>query len=297
MSDALNKAISLLKLVDLMQPPGITKVQLAKKLNKDIRTIERYFLDLEKLGFENDKDRAGRHFIFPDSLNGSKIYLTASESDFLSDLMKQTHPEHPLTQTIQTKLILRTGGGKWFSDNLKKKIPKIIQELSTAMKMNRQIEILNYYSAYRGEIVNRKIQPLSFTTNYRYLIAFEEEAKLFVNIKIDRISEINILDEKCSKSPNDVKVDIFQMAFNEEHYKISLLLTPLAYRILIEERPGADDFTSTCDEGKFKFRFKTEIATFLPISRFCMGMPGEIMIEESEKLLEFLRLRKEKFLW
>ncbi len=61
MNETLNKAVSLLKLIDLMQPPGKTKARLAQKLKKDIRTIERYLLDLVEIGFENDKDEAGRH--------------------------------------------------------------------------------------------------------------------------------------------------------------------------------------------------------------------------------------------
>jgi predicted DNA-binding transcriptional regulator YafY len=297
MKEPLKKAIRLLKLIDLLQHPGKTKENLSKLVNKDVRTIERDLIELKEIGFENDKDEAGRYFIFPDSLSGAKVYLTSGEADFLSDLINHTQSDHPLTQSIQSKLIFRTGLGKWLSDEVKKNVPKTIHQLTDAMKMNCQIEILNYYSAYRGEYISRIVEPLEFTTNYRYLIAYEANDDLYVNIKIDRITEMNILEDKCSKSPNDVALDIFQMAFNQEKHAISLLLTPLAYRILIEERPGADDLITPCDEGQFKFRFETEIATFLPISRFCMGLPGQIKVEKSVELIGFLKKRKEQFLW
>jgi len=295
----MNKTVRLLKLIDLLAPPGKTKKALAKGIGLETtRSIERYFKSLHELGIYEDSDEAGRFFAFPDMAKGIKISLTPNEADFLSDLMAHTQPTHPLTNAIQTKLFFRSGIGKWLSDEVKKNVPAVVKDLTMAMKLNCQIEILDYYSAYQGKLITRLVEPLFFTTNYRYLIAYEAKDDLFVNIKIDRIPKIRRLETKCTKSPDATSVDVFQMAFNKDRFPVCLLLTSLAYRILVEERPGADDLIEPYEnDGSFKFKFSATIATLLPISRFCMGLPGHVKIVESEALLDFLKSRKLDFLW
>jgi len=294
----MNKTIRLLKLIDLLSPPGKTKKALANALEIDVRSIERYIRDdLPALDIEVEYDDAGRHYAFSDMLKGVKVALTSNEADFISDLMMHSAASHPLTQSIQTKLFFRSGIEKRFSDNIRKNVPTVIKDLSFAMKLNRQIEILDYYSAYQGKLRSRKVEPLFYTINYRYLIAYEAAEDLFVNIKIDRISKVQMVEEKCTKSPDATTVDIFQMAFNKEKYPVCLLLTSLAYRVLVEERPGSDALVEPYEDETFPFKFSATIATLFPISRYCMGLPGHIKIVESEALRDFLIQRKEAFLW
>lgn len=294
----MNKTIRLLKLIELLVPPGKTKQALANELGlESTRSVERYFKDLHDLGIYEEQDYAGRFFALHSIHKGIKLSLTPNEADFISDLMAHTHPTHPLTDSIQTKLFFRSNIGKWIPDEVKKNVSSVVKDLTHAMKLNTQIDILEYYSAYQGKRITRRVEPLFFTVNYRYLIAYEEKDDLFVNIKIDRIPKIRILEEKCTKPPDATTVDIFQMAFNEERHPISLLLTSLAYRILVEERPGADDLIAPYEDDIFQFKFSTSVATFLPISRFCMGLPGHVKVLESDSLKDFLTKRKEAFLW
>lgn len=291
----MKKALRLLKLMDLLQHPGKTKAYLSDLFEVDERTIERDLIDLKEIGFDNDRDHAGRHFIFPNLKNRTKIYLSNIEADFISDLMRKTHPNH--LQSIQTKLLFRSGGGQWLSSEVRKKLPQIISQLNDAMSMHCQIEVEKYYSAYQGSKISRKLQPLFYTTNYRYLIAYEEKDDLFVNVKIDRLSTVRILEEKCTKSPDATTVDIFQMAFNKDKYEVEILLTSLAYRILIEERPGIEDFIIPFEEDKYKFKFSATIATLLPLARFCMGLAGQVKVVKGDDLLVLLKARKAEILW
>jgi len=293
----MKKAIRLIKLMDLLQHPGKTKTYLSNLFKVDERTIERDLIDLKTIGFDNDKDQAGRHFIFPNLKNRTKIYLSNVEADFISDLMRQTHPNHALTQSIQTKLLFRSGGGHWLSSEVRKKLPKIINQLNDAMSMHCQIEVEKYFSAYQGTKIYRKLQPLFYTTNYRYLIAYEEKDDLFVNVKIDRLSTVRILEEKCTKSPDATTVDIFQMAFNKKRYVVELLLSSLAYRILIEERPGIEDYIIPFEDGKYTHKFSATTATLLPLARFCMGLAGQVKVVKGDDLLVLLKERKAEILW
>jgi len=296
----MSKIIKLLKLIDLLAPPGKTKARLASGVNTTVRSIERYMKDdLPELDIHVQEDEAGRFYAYPNILRDIKVSLTQNEADFISGTLAHAHPNHPLTDAIHTKLFFRSSIGKWLSDDVKKNVPSVVRELTRAMKLNRQIEILDYFSAYQGTLVTRKVEPLFITVvNYRYLIAYEAADDLFVNIKIDRIPKVKVLEEKCTKSPDDTSVDIFQMAFNEKRYEVCLLLTSLAYRILVEERPGADDLIEPYEnDGAFKFKFSATIATLLPISRFCMGLAGYIKIVESDALKDYLKSRKNDFLW
>jgi len=179
----MSKTKRLLQLIDLLYPPGRTKKACARTLDVTVRTIERDLITLTSIGIENDKDEAGRFYIFPDMINGIKMYLTNEEADFVSNLMAHTQTNHPLTQSIQTKLFFRSGIGRWLSDGIKSNVPKVIADLRDAMQGKCQIEILDYYSAYQGKLITRIVEPLLFTINYRYLIAYESKDDLFVNIK------------------------------------------------------------------------------------------------------------------
>ena len=289
----MNKTARLLRLIDLMRPPGATKEFVARSLGVSVRSVERYLAhDLSQLGFDFDSDAAGRHFVFRTDGRPRQIRLTDAEADFISDLMRQVQPDHPLSQHIQTKLFFANGNGKWESSVIRQNLPKIVGDLTTAMKINCQVRIPNYYSAYQGKRVDRIVEPLRFTSNYRYLVAYEALDDRFVNIKIDRIDKIIPLELTCTRSPDEVRLDLFQMAFNGAGHQVCIWLTPLAYRLLIEERPAAlDHVASISNQEPYTHELHTQVATLLPIGRFCLGLPGQIRVVKGQALKSHLRKR------
>jgi len=295
---AQEKLKRLLLMMEMLRPPGSTLHQIAKQVGITKRSAERYIRLFDEVDLSCDKDHAGRYYLFEPFFKGITISLMHEEAVLLSDLLAQAAPNNPLTPVIQTKLFLRSSVAGRIKNQYKIKAPEVIKALSDAMNLNRQVELDTYFSAITGQKVIRILEPLNFTDNYRYLLAYEAKDKRVVNLKIDRIATVRILDAACTQKPDIIKgIDVFHIAANHEFHKVSILLNSLAYRLLIEEYPNTEACIQTTDDPQFPFRFATTVHNFLPLGRFCLGLPGAVRIEEPESFQEYLRTRMKDYNW
>ncbi|MCF8247597.1 MAG: WYL domain-containing protein [Saprospiraceae bacterium] len=292
------KLTRLLRLIDLLRPPGKTIGFIASFLECDERTAYRYLRNFEDEGFSKRKDKAKRFSISEPLGRGVKVALTEEEAYFMSLLIATAAPSHHLAPTLQAKLLFRSNIGKLTKHKFRRNVPNIVEQLLDAMKMNRQVTLNTYFSASLGMEQSRTIEPLEFTENYRYLLAYDATAGIVVNLRLDRIVAVQILEERCTKSPNMLLgVDVFDMAFNEERHPITLLLNPLAYRLLLEEYPATESHIAPSGNELFPFRFSAPVANLLTVGRFCLGLPGSIQPQGPDALLEYLKEKIKKFTW
>lgn len=295
---AQEKMKRILIMMRMMRPPGHTLHEIADEVGLVKRSVERYVKMFEEAGFGCDKDEAGRYFLFEPHEGAVKLILSQEEAEFLSDLIAQVAVGNPIALTIQTKLFPRYYAGDRVKNRFRINVPEVIQTLIEAMKNNQQVELDTYYSAFTGKAVVRLLEPLRFTDNYQYLLAYEAKDNRVVNLKIDRIDNVKILNMRCTQKLSVVKgVDVFQIACNDEIHNVSLLLNSLAYRLLIEEYSATEPYISESGDEDFPFRFSTTVYNFLPLGRFCLGLPGSIIVEESESFRNYLRKKISDYSW
>lgn len=286
------------KILELLRPPGKTAKQIARSLGVSDRQVYRYFQDLHSENFDLEKDEAKRYFAFNSEPDKIPLTLLNEEAEFISDLLAQFGGGNPLSEKIQTKLFFRSGSGKNLKSDFRKNIPEVIRELSHAMKLNRQVRLETYFSASTGHWSERVIEPLDFSGDYRYLIAYEAAAQKFVNLKLDRIKKVVVLENACTQSPDNIAgVDVFQIAANNERHELNLRLNALAYRLLLEEYPAAEPFVSESGDPLFPYRFSGTVYNLLPVTRFCLGLPGAIVVDAPEALLAELHSKSKNYTW
>lgn len=295
---AQEKLKRLLLMMEMLRPPGNTLHQIARQVGISKRSAERYVNMFTEAGLACEKDEAGRYYLFEPLSRDLKLTLTQEEAEFLSDLMAQAAPDNPLSPVIQTKLFLRSHASGRVKNQYKINAPEVIKALSDAMKFNRQVELDTYFSAFTGKQTVRLLEPLDFTDNYRYLLAYEAKDKRVVNLKIDRITSVKILEIPCTQKPDIVKgVDPFHIAANEEFHQVSIRINALAWRLLIEEYSDTEKYIVDTGDAEFPFRFSAIVHNFLPLGRFCLGLPGAVHVEEPESFREYLRTRIKKYNW
>ncbi len=295
---AQEKLRRLLLMLDMLQPPGCTLHEIADELGMSKRSAERYIHMLKEARFKCEKDKAGRYYLFEPARKGVSLNLTEEEAEFLYELVERVSGANPMAVTIRSKMYFRASIGKRAKNRFRLQVPEVIDALSHAMRMHRQVELDTYYSAVSGQPVVRRLEPLRFTENYQYLLAYEAKDDLMVNLKIDRINAVRILDEPCTRRPDAIKgVDVFHMAANHEFHDVSLLLNSLAFRLLIEEYPAAEPCISPSDNERFPFRFQATVHNFLPLGRFCLGLPGAIVVEAPDALTEYLQEKMKHYTW
>lgn len=288
----------LLEMMEALRPPGITLKRFAENFDVSKRTAERYIKLFEEANLFCDKDAAGRYFLFEAFSEGVNVRLSAEEAVLISDLLDSATPDNPLSAIIQTKLYFRSNAGSLVKNQFRHRVPTVVQNLLQAMHNNRQVELNTYYSAISGQELVRVLDPLEFTDNFRYLLAYEEKAQRIVNIKVDRIAEVSIREQRCKKKPDDIKgVDIFHIAANDEVHQVSILLNSLAHRLMLEEYPQSEQCIEPSENPDYPFRLRTVVYNFLPLGRFCLGLPGAIKIESPETFVVYLRNKGQQYTW
>jgi Fe2+ or Zn2+ uptake regulation protein len=294
------KLLRLFKMIWLMsQKGGRTIEQLMEQLDIKKASVYRYLDFLNETDFFKVEKR-GKHRVIYDVMN-QKGYININfgedELQCISDALNHAFPERDIARGIQAKLFQHLSFGLKSQSTVIRNTPLVIRDLHQAMRDKRQVS-LEYFSGNEGQTFTRIIEPLDFTELHRYLIIYDAKANVKItNLKTSRIKSVEILTKKCTQSPNIIKgIDVFDIACYEDAFKIVLDMSSLAYRLLIEEYPRTEPcFEVLSTEGGIVYRFTTVVYSFLPISRFIMGLPGMIRIVESDALILDIQNKMKKF--
>jgi predicted DNA-binding transcriptional regulator YafY len=131
------------------------------------------------------------------------------------------------------------------------------------------------------------VEPLGFHENYSHLRAYEPAGKKIKVFKLERISEIILLD-KPQKYKNILQneiADVFGIIGNEP-VEILLKLSMRAYLLLREEFPHSLPFLIEENQNYF---FSGTVNGFQGVSRFILGLLDEVEVIRTESLREYLQ--------
>jgi proteasome accessory factor C len=301
------KLLRLFKMIWFMSlPRGKTIEQLMELLDMSQATVYRYLAFLEETDFFQVQKK-GKHRIVFDKINEKgyiNVKLDSDELECISEALSHTFPERDISRGIQAKLFQHLSFGLKSQSSVIRNTPIVIRDLHQAMKDKRQVA-LEYFSANGGTLDKRIVEPLDFTELHRYLIIYDPKAHVKItNLKTSRIQSVEILPQRCTQSPNIIKgIDVFDIACYEEQHNLILDMTPLAFRLMIEEYPRTEPCfeplnviaRNVATEGVFKYRFTAAVYNFLPIARFILGLPGQIRIIEPYALVEDIKNKMKKF--
>jgi len=293
------KILRIFKLINLMNTNvGKTVKRLGESLDTDPRTIYRYFTLLEALGFQIEKQNT--KFKIVDRVGGvtDSFYGTFSdeESEFLAQALSQSGQKSLLKESILKKVNARSHIQQGAKKIFNAKLGVFVDELADAVKNKYQVLLIDYYSLNSNSEKSRLVEPVAFTKDYEYIHAFEIETKSMKKFKLERISEVEVTNKKHQYESLHVGYEDAFFGFSGvAKYHVKLKLSKKAYHLLIEEYPEARPYTKTAHRQHYFFEH--EIAEFPGISRFILGLPGEVQVMEGEELKEFLseQLEKQRF--
>jgi proteasome accessory factor C len=295
------KLLKLLKVIWLLsQPRGKTNAQLVELAEISRATAYRYIALLKETDlFEVEKK--GKSIRIYDKHNEKgyvNIKFGYDELECISDALTNTFPDYDISRGIQAKMFQYMSFGLKSQSTVLRNTPTIIRDLHQAIQDKRQVA-LEYFSANNGRIDKRIIEPLDFTELHRYLIVYDAQAKIKItNLKTSRIQSVEILATRVTQSPDIINgIDVFDIACYEERHDLVLDMTPLAYRLMIEEYPRTEScFEPINTEGPFNYRFKATAYNFLPIARFILGLPGHVKVIEPYALVEDIQKKMKNFI-
>lgn len=291
MQDTRQKIYQIFQLIrHLNTPPGKTVTQLIKILNSSSSTVYRDIEILEEIGYLVDTDHQNRKFLqfqFPRS--GNSI-LEPDELFFLQEQLQQitsTAPNAHLASSILHK----------FDRNLSM-IPlvdmlpqfhknRILRILRTAMDNRLCVLIKGYRSLTSGTVLDRKAEPLEITQDSRYCICWDLDKDRQSQFKLDRIEDIELLDQKAKAHREHTPMDLFGLT-GDTWLAVKMKLSPIAHHLLVEEFPLSRPYIRTTSTATY---FDGIVRNWKGIGRFVLGLPGEIEVLEPSEFKDYLQIR------
>jgi len=281
------KILRVLRLIAILKSRPRSIDELSKMLDTTSRTAYRYLELLEEVGFIIDKDWHNKYFIHTSEKEQSEaLNFSAEESTFLQNLIRGGSGNSPIKETLMKKLFLHSDQGNVSNELMKARLGKIVNQISEAIKDERQIVLKNYHSAHSGEVRDRLVEAVGFNTNYDTLIAYEVNDSANKSFKIERIGEVQTLKSlyKHKEKHEIPKADIFGISSGSS-VEVTLKLTLRAYLLMREEYPMAVPYLKKDEE---EYYFIGPVRGFKGVSRFVIGLMNEVEVLKPKDLKDYL---------
>jgi len=290
--DGQKKLYKILQLIRLLNtPPSKDVPQLIRRLGSSKTRIYEYIQLLEKIGYKIKTDGKHRKSL---ELSVSKYgngILEPEELALIQDILQQSGNKNPLAQELLHKLDTNLSLIPLADALPQLHASRIIQLIRTGINMQRRMMLRSYRSLTGNSTGDRYIEPMELTEDFRYLIAWDLNKEGQRQFKLERIEDVDLLDERVEKERIASPIDIFGLT-GDTWESVRLKLSPTAHHLIIEEFPLSRQYIR---KVKNQIIFDGMVRHWKGIGRFCLGLPEEVEVLEPEALREYLNEKIEKF--
>lgn len=269
---------------------------LAKMLETTDRSVYRYLDLLRELGFDIQRDRQGRYLMMR---REGELFegFTEEEATLLKELLLSAGKHSKLKDSILQKIQATSETNVLSSQVFKAHLGKIVQDLSLAIQLGRQVVLKKYHSANSLQISDRFVEPVRFTENYISLCAFEVSSGKNKYFNIERIAGVEVLDieMKNIEKHRFPRPDVFGFSECNDPLPVDLRMSLRAFVILREEFPMTIPFLKK--EVKTKsYRLQIDVNSYKPVARFALGLPDDVEVMGPPELREYLKQAVERLI-
>lgn len=268
-----NRIFRVLRLINLLKSsPSKSIKRLAESVEISERSLYRYLELLEEVGFEIQKDSLNRYFLNHDHIES----FTKEEAELISKSISSNLKNNPLVKSIRTKLVLLDEMNVASNEIVASHYSKVISKLQEAIETKSQIILSKYQSASTESVTDRLVEPVSFSSNFDSITAFEIESGINKFFKIERIGDVQILDNpfEYADKHESLESDIFGFNDTGESHHIRLHLSMRATLWLKDDYPQSNNFLTEVESGQWLL--DTYVFNMEPVHRIIRSMPEDI---------------------
>lgn len=256
----------------------------SRQLYYDLDNLRACGLKIVKTG---TRYRLDRHSSFFKSLH-ENIALTEEEAFFVYKLIDRLPHTDYLSKNIQSKL------ERFFNLELLTDVGQRRQAESNAAVLReaiaqRRVVILKSYSSPHSHTVSdRMVEPFLFLNAEMDIRCFEINSHTNKTFKTSRAASVEMTDVEWlnEKSHKAIFTDIFMFS-GEERLPVSLRLGRLSHSIMLEEYPASEAYIQQADDPEH-WIFSTDVASFLGIGRFVLGLYHDIDVLSSPEFVNYI---------
>jgi proteasome accessory factor C len=269
-----NRIFRVLRLINLLKStPSKSIKRLAESVEISERSLYRYLELLEEVGFDIQKDSLNRYFLNQDNIES----FTKEEAELIIKSISSNQKNNPLVKSIRTKLVLLDEMNVASNEIVASHYSKVISKLQEAIETKSQIILSKYQSASTESVTDRLVEPVSFSSNFDSITAFEIESGINKFFKIERIGDVQILDNpfEYADKHESLESDIFGFNDTGERHHIKLQLSMRAMLWLRDDYPSSINFIKEDENGRWIL--EVEVFSMEPINRIIRSMPNDII--------------------
>ena len=237
------------------------------------RSLYRYIELLADVGFLVQKDVSNRYFLNHDHIES----FTKEEAELISQSLSSNNKNNPLVKSIRTKLVLLDEMNVASNEIVASHYSKVISLLKEAIETKSQVVLLKYQSASTESVTDRLVEPVSFSSNFDSITAFEIESGINKFFKIERIGDVQILDNSFEyvEKHESLVSDIFGFNDTGEIHHVRLQLSMRAMLWLRDDYPSSINFIKEDENGRWIL--EVEVFSTEPVNRMIRSMPEDIL--------------------
>lgn len=264
---------------------------IGERLEISRRSVYRYIDTFRNAGFVIDK-QGDRFRLSSDSPYfkdiSQLVHFTKEEAYMVHQMIDAIDDNSTLKSNLKRKLASVYDYRRVADTVVKGKNATNVRAIIEAIEEQKQVIFRNYSSANRQTLSDREIEPFLFTTNYVQIWCYDLVSGTNKLFKTARIGSVEILDKSWAEEPRHKAgyVDIFRMSSHKQ-YKVTLELGRLAYNLLLEEYPLAEQ--SITKLSKDQWILETNVADLGGVGRFVIGLADDIKVINSPELSLYIK--------
>lgn len=283
------KLYTVFQLIRLLSaPPAKDVAQLTRQLGLKKSTVYEYVNLLKRVGYIVETDVQHRKYIDFQAGNNKAGVLSVDELSHLQEILQQMGVQSALSQTIIHKLELNLSLVPLADALPQLHTSRIIQLIRSGINIKHRLILRRYRSLTSNTVEDRHIAPLEITQDYRYLIAWDINKQGQRQFKINRIEDVDLLDEPIIIKHVPSPMDIFGLT-GDDWLSVRLQLSSTAQHLLIEEFPLSRPYIRTINQQTI---FDGMVRNWKGVGRFVLGLPGEIKVLQPQAFIDYLEKRK-----
>lgn len=287
-----NKIYRVLQLITLLQNKPTKSIRfMANFLECTERTAYRYIDLIKQLGFDVQKDGHNKFFIF--NKKSYDKYFTNDEATFLIEMLKTIGNDNILKDSILEKIYLKSEVANQATSLFKAHLSKLVEKLKIAINESKRVNLKQYHSVNSNRISDRIVEPIQFTENFKSICAFEIESKMTKYFKLERIIDVEVLNEiqEFKESHLIEPTDVFGFTErNGQKFEINLELSLRAYILFKEANNNLGKYFSKIDNSD-NYNLKINVNNPKPIISLIKGFNQEIKINGSKEFLSYFKAK------
>ena len=266
--------------------------ELCRILGTTRRNLYYYLQFLRDYGFELVRTKGGKYYIGPRSPFFQKVAcsvdFTRQEVNYLFSLLAGVEEKDAMNHNIKRKLERYYGLDAFTDDDTRRKISRNAELINKAMEQKKIVIIKDYLSPHSQTVTTRVVEPFMFLNEHADVRCYELGSKSNKTFKLSRMGSVEITDadwgfEDCHRQ---LFTDIFLFS-GETRYNVVLRMGILSRNLMLEEYPLSEKCFMQEDSGHWIF--ETEVASFLGIGRFVLGLFSDIEIIGSDDFIEYVK--------